>query len=131
MSPELHKYIDSLPIVSYLLSTDRQLVGRKVGEDLMFHYVNAVCSLETEFSEDDQVNQFMIPLVPHSLTETTSLSRSHVICESPVAFKLKKMYCEALLSAKVNSLTSSSSPDLDTNKPFNDPKKPYGDRWQY
>ncbi len=131
MSPQLIKYIESLPISVFLLSSDRQVIGRKVGEDLLFYYINALCSLETDFNDDNTFRQFMIPLVPHSLSETSSLSRSHVMCESPASLLLKKSYCQTLLAAKVKGLNSSSSIDLDTTDQDSGPENPYGDRWNY
>ena len=130
MSPQLKEYIDSLPISTFLLANDRQLIGRKIAEEPHAIYINALCSIETIFEEDNSVRQFMMPLIPHSLEETSALFRSHVVVECPASLPLKKSYCDTLLQTKVNSLNSLSSLDLDTTNQNPKPQKPFGDRWK-
>lgn len=130
MSPDLKKYIESLPISTFLLTTDRQVIGRKIAEDLHNIYINALCSLELEQFDDDSYRHVIIPLVPHSLEETSTLFRSQVVLSCPAGLPLKKSYCDTLLQTKINNLNSLSSLDLDTTDHNYKPQKPFGDRWQ-
>jgi hypothetical protein len=133
MSPELTNYISSLPISTFLLSNNRHLIGRRMGEDLHVIYVNAVCELNDVFGEDDQlVGKMVMPLVPNSFEETSAIYRTHVVLESPASFPLKKAYCDTLLKTKIshmNGLNSLSSLDLETKEPNHKPKNPWSDRW--
>lgn len=129
MSPDLKTYIDALPIHTFVLTGDLFVIGRLVESHDGAVQVNALCSIETLYGENI-IQQKMVPLVPLSIDQTTTIYRSHIVLQTPASFPLKKSYCDVLLRTKVQEAMQSNSSSLETTNqnPFSDLSN---DRWNY
>jgi hypothetical protein len=130
MSTDLQKYIESLPIFTFLLAGDLLVIGRLVESQVGCVMVNALCSIET-YSDEEAFRQMIVPAVPLSLEETSIIYRSHIVVQTPASTALKKSYCDTLLRIKVigaSQSTLSSSMSLETTHDILD-SNPFKDRW--
>lgn len=131
MSKDLHTYINSLPVYTFLLASEALLIGKLEETQSNSFKVNALCMIET-FGDENVIRKAIIPLVPHCLDQTSTLFNSHVAVFTPASFELKKLYCDSLLRTKVYEqvqLNSNSSIDLDTTNLYKPNSKPQSDRW--
>lgn len=110
MSSDLTKYIESLPIHTFLLTSDLLVIGRIVESQVACVMINAICTIET-FSDTTSMSQVIIPLMPINLEETTTIFRQHIVMQTPAGFALKKSYCDTLLKTKVQAALSNSQFD--------------------
>lgn len=134
MSTDLIEYINALPIKTYLLSSDTLVIGRVLENRVESIELQSLCSIET-FYEEDSMRQIILPLVPGGFDQRSTISRSHIVIESPASILLKKSYCDALLHAKIqtqigidNGSAQSTSSNLETFKNQKNSNK-WGDRW--
>lgn len=133
MSPDLQKYIEDLPVHTFLLTGDLLVIGRLVESHTGAVQVNALCSIET-YSDETSMSQMIVPLVPINLEQTSTIYRQHIVLQTPAGFALKKSYCDTLLKTKVNGalsqpgLNSSSSMSLETTDQ-NPDSNPFKFRW--
>jgi len=117
MSSDLTKYIENLPIHTFLLTGDLLVIGRIVESQIGAVQLSAACSVETH-SDENSFQQILYPLVAYSLEQITTIYRQHIILQTPAGFALKKCYCDTLLRIKLmeqQGFTASTSIPLETN----------------
>lgn len=134
MSPELAAYIDGLPIKTYLLTSDTLVIGRVVENRVESVEVKSLCSIETFYGDDERtMTQVILPIIPANFDQSSTISRSHIVIETPASLLLKKSYCDALLQAKVQTVELTTAQQQTNNEPkIYKPKgtsNQYKDRW--
>jgi hypothetical protein len=130
MSTDLQKYIETLPVHTFLLSEGSLMIGRLMESHPGAVLVNALCSIET-MTDETQMTQIIMPLMPLNIEETSTIFRQHLVLQTPANFALKKCYCDTLLKIKVNKVISqpqSNSSSLETTDQILD-SNPFKFRW--
>lgn len=140
MSSDLLNYIDKLNIQTYLLSNGQMVIGKLVHAHEPSVEVMSICNVESFIDENDRPDYMIAPLVPHGLEQISIISRAQIVLETPAPIRLKKEYCDLLLSLKVNQVSVNESDvsnelestlsSLETLK-NKDQHKGFGDRWNF
>lgn len=108
MSPDFAKYINNLPIITYLLTSGMLVIGRLVENSAESVEVKSLCSIET-FYEDDSIRQVILPIMPANIDQSSTISRNHIVIETPASILLKKSYCDSLLQTKIQTVELSTT----------------------